>query len=54
MLISDALKVGNDVIQLRGSMQGTVYPCSRSLKGMADTGLAQELIKLSSEATERL
>ena len=51
MLISDALKVGNDV---RGSVQGTVYLCSCSLKGMADTGLAQELIKPSSEATGRL
>ena len=35
MLVSDTLKVHDDVIQLRGSALETVYPYSCSLKGMA-------------------
>jgi len=35
------------------NMQETIYLCSHSLKGVADTGVAQELIKHSIEATER-
>ena len=49
MLVFDTPKVGNDIIS---SAREIVYPCSRSLKGVAITGLAQELIKHSIEATE--
>ena len=35
-------------------MRETVYPCSHSLEGVAVTGLGQELIKHSNEATECL
>ena len=51
MLVFDTPKVGNDIIS---STRETVYPCSHSLKGVAITGLAQELIKHSIEATECL
>ena len=54
MLVSDTLKVGNDVIKLHSSVRETVYLCSCSLKSMAVTGLAQEPIKHLSEAAECL
>ena len=54
MLVSGTPKVGDDVIKLCDSVRVTVYPCTCSLKGVAITELAQELIKHSSEATECL
>ena len=54
MLVSDTPKVSDDIIQLHSSARETIYSYSCSLKGVTDTGLAQELIKHSSEATECL
>ena len=54
MLVSDTSKAGDDVIQPRSSAWENIYSCSWSLEGVAIEGLAQELIKHSSEATESL
>ena len=54
MLVSITPKVGNDVIYPCSIARETIYPRSRSLKGVAVAGLMQELIKHLSEDTECL